>query len=64
MNVDYPLEYRDLRGSQYYTTEYTYSPTDTKKYTFKFGSELWYNYTYGKIMTTHKKVIKNITQVK
>lgn len=53
MNVDYPLEYRDLRGSQYYTTEYTYSPTDTKKYTFKFGSELWYNHTYGKIMTTN-----------
>ena len=51
MNVDYPLEYKDLRGNGYYTTEFTYSNSQTSQYTFKFGSNLWYNHSNGKIIT-------------
>lgn len=52
MNVEYPLEYKDLRGGEYYSTEFTYHRNDTKKYTFKFGANLWYEHVYGRVKET------------
>lgn len=49
INKRYPIEFKDLKGGEYYTTEFTYSNQRTEKYSFVFGKSIWFNHSDKKI---------------